>query len=179
MNGLLWKGLPVNIFWIKEDITYLQWRLRKIYSSPKLFVKMKPNKLLVARIIISIHARRGAVKLKSARYQSFDDILLKRNYDSHLWPKCIQSYVTRYHDFHRTARLRMKDAMGLPSVTTKHPSKYGKLNRVGRIFPNLFDLHTHTLITTIFFMVNDVEASQSLQSNVLMKFGVPYCLFMK
>ena len=33
-----------------------QWKLRKIYSSPKPIVKMKPNKNLVARIIISINA---------------------------------------------------------------------------------------------------------------------------
>ena len=63
---------------------YLQRKLRKIYSSPKLVVKMKPNKLLAARIIISIHARRErVVKLKSAQYQLADDILLKRNFDSH------------------------------------------------------------------------------------------------
>ena len=28
-------------------------------------------------------------------------------------------------------------------------------------------------------MVDDVEASECLQSNVFIKFGVPYCLFMK
>ena len=48
---------------------YLQWKLRNIYSSPKPFVKNKPNKLLGARMIISIHARKGqVVKLKSARH---------------------------------------------------------------------------------------------------------------
>ena len=64
-------------------------------------------------------------------------------------------------------------------MTIEHPSKLGKLNGVGKIFLDLFDRHKYILMTTIHFMVNDVEASQSLQSNVLMKFRVPYCLFMK
>ena len=38
---------------------YSQWEFRKLYYSPKLVVKMNPNKLLAARIITSIHARRG------------------------------------------------------------------------------------------------------------------------
>ena len=39
---------------------------------------MKPNKLLIARIIISIHARRGrVVKFKSTQYQLVDDMFLK------------------------------------------------------------------------------------------------------
>ena len=43
-----------------------QWKFRKLYSTPKPFVKMKFNKLLAARMITSIHARRGrVVKLKS------------------------------------------------------------------------------------------------------------------
>ena len=62
-----------------------RWKLRNIYSSSKPIVKMKPNKLLTSLIIISIHARRGrVVKLKSARYQLVDEILMKRNFDSHL-----------------------------------------------------------------------------------------------
>ena len=42
MNGSLWKGQVVNIFSLKQNST-------KIYSSPKPFVKMKPNKLLEAK----------------------------------------------------------------------------------------------------------------------------------
>ena len=43
-----------------------QWKFRKLYSTPKPVVKMKPNKLLASRIITSIHARRGRpMKLKS------------------------------------------------------------------------------------------------------------------
>ena len=85
---------------------------------------MKPNKLLEARIIISIHAQGGRpVKLKSTRYQLVDDILLKRNCDNQLWPKFIQSYVTRYQDFHRTTSLRNKYVMPLHSVTIEHTSK--------------------------------------------------------
>ena len=45
---------------------YSQQKFIKLYSTPKPVVKMKPNKLLAARIITSIHARRGrVVKLKS------------------------------------------------------------------------------------------------------------------
>ena len=171
MNGSLWKGQDANIFWIKEDITYLQRKSRKIYSSPKPFVKMKPNKLLATRIMISIHARTWrVVKLKYAWYQLVDDILLKRNYDNHLWPKCIQAYVTRCHYCHKSISLSKKDAMPLHYVTIEHPSKQGKLNRVGKIFPDLFELHKYTLITAIFFMGNDVEASKSFQSNILINF---------
>jgi hypothetical protein len=43
-----------------------QQKFRKLYSTPKPVVKMKPNKLLANQIITSIHARRGrAVKVKS------------------------------------------------------------------------------------------------------------------
>ena len=65
------------------------------------------------------------------------------------------------------------------SVTIKHPSKLGKLNGVGKIFPNLFDLNKYTLITTIHFMVDDVEASQSFQTNGFKKCGVPYYFILK
>ena len=66
------------------------------------------------------------MKLKSAQYQFDDDILLKRNYDSHLWAKCIQAYVPRYQGFHRTSILTKKGAMPLHSMTIEHPSKQGK-----------------------------------------------------
>ena len=85
---------------------------------------MKPNKLLVARIIISIHTRGGrAVKLKSTQYQLADDILLKRNFDSCILKKCIQAYATKYQDCHKTTSSRKKDAMPLHSMTIEHPSK--------------------------------------------------------
>ena len=99
------------------------------------------------------------MKLESARYQLVDDILLKKNYHSHLWSKCIPVDVTRYQDFHRTTSLMKKDAMPLHSVTIKHPSKQGKLNGVGKIFPYFFEPHKYTLITTIYSMVDDVHAS--------------------
>ena len=69
--------------------------------------------------------------------------------------------------------------MPLHSVTIEHPSKQGKLNGVGNIFPYLFEPHKYTLITVIYFMADDVEASQYLKSNVFIKFEIPYCLFMK
>ena len=47
------------------------------------------------------------------------------------------------------------------------------------VFLDLSNLHEYTLITTIHCIVDYVEASHSLQSNVFKKFGVPYCLFMK
>ena len=65
------------------------------------------------------------------------------------------------------------------SVTIEHLSKQEKLNGVGKIFPNLFDLNTYTLITTIHFMIDDVEASQSFQPNGSKMFGVPYDLTLK
>ena len=49
---------------VKEDTEYLLQRLRKIY--PKPLLKMKSNKLLATRRIVSVHARRGrVVKMKS------------------------------------------------------------------------------------------------------------------
>ena len=95
---------------------------------------------------------------------------MKRNFDSHLRKKCIQAYATIYKYLHKTTSLKNNDAMPLHSMTIEHPSKQGKLNGVGKIFLDLFNVHKYTLITTIHFMVDDVEASQSLQSN---------CLFMK
>ena len=117
----------------------LQREFRKLYSSPKLVVKMKPNKLLAAQIITSIHARRGRdVKWKSTRYQLADDILLRRNFDSDLWKQCIQSDAIKYRYFHKTISLREENVMPLHSVTIEHLSKLGKLNGVGKIFPYLF-----------------------------------------
>ena len=63
-----------------------QWKFRKLYSTPKPIFKIKPKKLLPARMIFSIHARRGrVVKLKSTRYQLTVDILIKRNFGNHTW----------------------------------------------------------------------------------------------
>ena len=64
-------------------------------------------------------------------------------------------------------------------VTIKHLSKSGKLSGVGKIFVDLFNQYKYTLITTIHFMINDVEASQSFQPNGSKMFGVPYCLTLK
>ena len=47
--------------------------------------------------------------------------------------------------------------MPLHSMIMEHPSKSRKLNGVGKIYVDLFDLHKYTLITTIHFMVDDVE----------------------
>ena len=89
-----------------------QRKFRKLCSTPKPFVKMKPNKLLAAQIITSIHARRGrVVKLNSTWYQLDDDILMKRNFDSRIWKQCIQDDSIRYKDFHKATSLREKDAM--------------------------------------------------------------------
>ena len=65
------------------------------------------------------------------------------------------------------------------SMTIKHLSKSGKLNGVGKIFLDLFDLNKYTLITTIHFMIYDVESSRYYQTNGFKKFGVPYCLNLK
>ena len=139
---------------------YSQRKFRKLYSTPNPVVKMKPKTLLASRIITSIHTRRGrAVKLKSTRYQLVVDILMERNFDNHIRKQCIQDDSIRYKYFHKATSLRDKDAMPPHSVTIKHPSKSGKLNGVGKIFPDLFDLNKYTLITTIHFIYVDVEAS--------------------
>ena len=69
--------------------------------------------------------------------------------------------------------------MSLHSVTIEHPSKQGKLNGVGKILRYLFKPHKYIIIATIYFMIEDIESSHSLQSNVFIKFVYPYCLFMK
>jgi hypothetical protein len=105
--------------------------------------------------------------------------MMKRNVGNHTWKHCIQDDSTKYRDFHKTISLREKIAKPLHSATIEHPSKSGKLNGVGKIFPDLFDLNKYTLITTIHFMVDDVEASWSFQTNGFKKFGLPYCLNLK
>jgi hypothetical protein len=141
---------------------------------------MKRNMLLEAQIITSIHIRRGrTVKLKFVRYQLVDDIPMKRNFDNHIWKQYIQANSIRYKDFHKTKSQREKDAMPLHSMTIEHPSKLGKLNGIGKICLDLFDLSKYPFITTIHFMIEFVKASQSIQPNAFKKFGVPYCLTLK
>ena len=141
---------------------------------------MKPNRLLASQIITSIHARRGRdVKLNSTRYQLDDGILMKRNFHNHIWQQCIQSSAIRYKYFHKATSSREKDAMPPHSVTIKHPSKSGKLNGASKIFLDLFDLNKYNLITTIHFIIDDVEASQCLQLIRSKMFGVSYCLTLK
>ena len=79
-----------------------QWKFRKLYSTPKPVVKMKFNKLLAARMITSIHARRGrAVKLKPIRCQ-----VVVNKFNSCICRQCIHDYSTRYRDFHNKESLR-------------------------------------------------------------------------
>jgi hypothetical protein len=85
------------------------------------------------------------------------DILIKRNFNSFIWKQCIQDGSTRYKDFHKIKNLREKIAKPLHSVTIEHPSKSGKLNEVGKIFLDLFELNKYTLTTTISCMIDDVE----------------------
>ena len=134
---------------------------------------MKFNKLLAALMITSMHARRGRiVKLKSTRYQVAIDILIKRNFDNHIWKQCIQDDSIRYKYFYKATSLRKKIAKPLHSMTIEHFSKLGKLNGVGKIFPDLFDLNKYTLITTIHSRIDDVEASHSFQTNGSKMMGV-------
>jgi hypothetical protein len=136
---------------------------------------MKFNKLLASRIITSIHERRGrAMKLKSIRCQVVVD-----KFDDYIWRQCIQDYSTRYTDFHNNESLRERIAKPLHSVTIEHPSKLGKLNEIGKIFLDLFDLNKYTLTTTISCMVDDVKAIQSFQNNGSEPMGVFYCLTLK
>ena len=102
---------------------------------------------------------------------------MKRNLENHLWKQCIQDDITRYRDFHKIENLREK--VPLHSITIEHLSNLGKLNEVGKIFPYLFYLNKYTPITIISCIIDDIEASQSFQTNGFKKFGVPYCLSLK
>ena len=64
-------------------------------------------------------------------------------------------------------------------MTIEYKSKLGKLNGVGKIFLDLFNLSKYPLISTIHFMIDNVEASESFQPDGFKKFGVPYCLTLK
>lgn len=171
------KYLLVNHFGLQDTFKRTinessQPKFTKLYSIPKPVVKMKFNKLLVARMITSIHARRGrAVNLKSTRCQVAID-----KFDSYIWRQCIQDYSTRYGDFHNKESLRERIAKPLHSVTIEHPSKSGKLNEIGKIFP---DLNKYTLTPTISYMIDDFEAIQSFQNNGSKLMGVFYCLTLK
>ena len=72
-----------------------------------------------------------------------------------------------------------KDEMPLHTMTIEHPSKSRKLNGVGNTFLDLLDLSKYPLITIIHFLIDDVEASQSFQTNGFKKFGVLDCLTLK
>jgi ribonuclease HI len=150
----------------------LQQKFRKLYSIPKPTVKMNFNKLLAARMITSIHARRGrAVKLKSIQCQVVVD-----KFDSYIWRQCIQDYSTRYRDSHNNECPRERIAKPLHSIPIEHSSKSGKLNEIGKIF---LDSNKYTLTFTISCMIDDVEAIQSFQNNVSKLMGVFYCLTLK
>ena len=86
---------------------------------------------------------------------------------------------TRYKYFYKIKNLREKIAKPLHSVTIEHPSKSGKLNEIGKIFPYLFDLNKYTLTTTISCMIDDVEVIQSFQNNGSKPIRVFYCLTLK
>ena len=58
-------------------------------------------------------------------------------------------------------------------MTIKHLLKQGKLNVFGKIILNLLKMHKYILIDATYLMVNDYEAIQSLQLNVVTRFGVP------
>ena len=99
-----------------------QQKFRKLYSTPKPVFKMKPNKLLVARIITLIHAIRGrVVKLKSTRYQLVVDILMKRNFDSHIRKQ--QDDLISYQEFHKVTSSRKNNTMSQHLMKIKHPNQ--------------------------------------------------------
>ena len=86
-------------------------------------------------------------------------------FNSCICRQCIHDYSTRYRDFHSKESLRERTAKLLHSVTIEHPTKSGKLNKVGKIFLDLRDLNKYTLTTMISCMIDDVEAIQSFQNN--------------
>ena len=63
-----------------EDNKSLRRKKHRILLSPNPCVNIKLNKLLVARIIVSVHARKGrTVRLKNMKDQLNDDIWLYQN----------------------------------------------------------------------------------------------------
>ena len=113
------------------------------------------------------------MKLKSTWYQLVVDILMKRNFGNHTRKQCIQDDCPRYRNFHKIKSQREKIAKPLHSITIEHLSKLGKLNGVDKFFPYFFDLNKYNVITTISFMIDDDEDSQSYQTNGSKMFGVP------
>ena len=63
-----------------EDIKFVRRKKHRILFSPNPLMKIKLNNLLAARIIISVHARKGrTVRLKNMKDQLNDDIWLYQN----------------------------------------------------------------------------------------------------
>ena len=63
-----------------EDTKSLRWKKHRLLLSPNPLVKIKLNKLLAARIIVSVHARKGrTVRLKNMKDQLNDNIWLYQN----------------------------------------------------------------------------------------------------
>jgi hypothetical protein len=63
-----------------EDIKYLWWKKHRILLSPNPLVKIKLNKLLATRIIVSAYAQKGrTVILKNMKDRLNDDICLYQN----------------------------------------------------------------------------------------------------
>ena len=71
----LWTYKTAN-----KDIKSLQQKKHRILFLPNLLVKIKLNKLLATRIIVSVHARKGrTVRLKNMKDRLNDDIWLYQN----------------------------------------------------------------------------------------------------
>ena len=116
---------------------------------------MKLNKLLAARRIVSVHAWKGrAIILNSTQFQLTYDILLQRSYDKH---------SLRFQVYWINTSAQKKYIFPLQFVIIEHLLKQGKLNVFGKIILNLLKMHK----------LNDYEAIQSLQCNVIIRFGVP------
>lgn len=115
---------------------------------------MKLNKLLVARIIILVHARKGrALKMKSDRCQFTHDILLIRSYDTHLFRR--QAYQINMST-------KNKHVFPVQTATIKHPLIQGKLTVFGKIIPNLLKMHKYILTDSTYLIMNDYDAIQYL-----------------
>ena len=141
-------------------------RLQNIYSKP--LVKMKLNKLLEARKIVSIHAWKGTVvKLKSNQCQITYDILLLRSYDDHFLICQAYQITTSIHNIY---------VLSLLSSTIEHLLIEGKWIVFGKIIPNLFKNHKYILISATYLTVTDYEAIHSSQCNVIIRFRVPNSL---
>ena len=150
-----------------------QWKFRKLYSSLKLVVKMKLNNSFTTWINIpNQFKKRKSCETEDTRYQLVFDILIKRSFCQS------QSQFCQILRFAQGYKFEEKEYKVSYFMTIKHPNQ-GSWMELVRSFHICFNLNKYSLITTIHFIINDVEASQSFQTNSCKKCGFHYWLTLK